>query len=272
MKRKLSIVKINNDDFESKTDTLVQCQGRFGNLIKNLRGNLTQRELADNLSDYTPAGNSIKQTSIASYENAKALPSLDTFYAVVKYSGITADELLEIIFNGKNLKNVQTDLENDFNRIISVINLMPMDKVLNLGKQCFDRLYEGVSTIQFKEEIEDDDSKKKYYFVEVNESEFKKTSTLLSMSFKIQKTGIKDVVNITDSDVIDYITPYLDEHPSDTEKSIETPKNILDFIATQCFKVKYWLKSDEGFLPYIDDYSTKYNSYDDMKLSFSNEK
>lgn len=70
----------------------------FSLLIKKYKGCCTQREFAGVLSEYAPTGEKIEQTSISSYENEIALPNLISFYAFVKYTGMSADELLMKIF------------------------------------------------------------------------------------------------------------------------------------------------------------------------------
>lgn len=144
LKLKPEIVSIDNlTDLAAmrtdKSNSLSQSHIRFANLIRSLRGNRTQRDFADALSEYTPGGNSIKQTSIASYENAKALPSLDTFYALAKFTGITCDELLAKIFVDDS-ENQAAEMDGDFHRILSLINFLPLEKILLLGKACIERL------------------------------------------------------------------------------------------------------------------------------------
>jgi transcriptional regulator with XRE-family HTH domain len=73
-------------------------QQNFSNFVLKIRGELTQQELATALSKYTPSNREIKQTSIASYENCKTLPNIDTLYAISRYSGISSDKILDIIF------------------------------------------------------------------------------------------------------------------------------------------------------------------------------
>ena len=73
-------------------------QQNFSNFMMKIRGELTQQELATILSKYTPSNRKIKQTSIASYEKCRTLPNIDTLYAISRYSGISSDNILEIIF------------------------------------------------------------------------------------------------------------------------------------------------------------------------------
>lgn len=81
-----------------KEQVFFQYQQNFSNFILKIRGELTQQELANVLSKYTPSNREIKQTSIASYENCKTLPNVDTLYAISRYSGISSDKILDIIF------------------------------------------------------------------------------------------------------------------------------------------------------------------------------
>lgn len=81
-----------------KAKVLLYFQKRFSVFMKDIRGELTQREMAEEISKYTPAGNVISQTSISSYENCETLPSIDTFYAITKYADMSADEVFEYVF------------------------------------------------------------------------------------------------------------------------------------------------------------------------------
>lgn len=96
----------NKNNRNEKSEIFFTYQERLSDFIIKLRGKKTQREIADILSEYTPAGNTVKQTSISSYEKKKTLPSLDTFYAIVKHTGIPSDELLNMIFEGINSDRV----------------------------------------------------------------------------------------------------------------------------------------------------------------------
>ncbi len=260
-----SLAALKND----KSNTLYQCQQRFGSLIRSLRGGRTQREFADSLSTFTPAGNSIKQTSIASYENAKALPSLDTFYALVKYTGITADELLNKIFLEEKNKNQSMEIDNDFNRVLSLINFLPLEKIFVLGKSCIERLYNSNFDDSFDsldDNGQDESNKKK--FIDVGSDELQKISLLLKASLKIQKL---DYDTLFESEVeIAQASPYFDDLFDN--KIVSTSEKILDVISSYCFTVKYWLKTEDEFQPIIDDYSTKYQNYNELKESFKLEK
>lgn len=252
---------------DNKSDNLYQCQLRFSQIIRSLRGNRTQRDFADALSAFTPAGNSIKQTSIASYENAKSLPSIDTFYALAKFTGITADELLNKIFLEKD-DNQTLEMDKDFNRILSLINFLPLEKIFTLGKSCIERLYN--SNFDSFESVDDDEQEgeDKKKFIEIKSDELQKISTLLKASLKIQKLDYDTLFESENE--ISQALPYFDE--SFDNKSVATPEEVLNILACHCFTIKYWLRTEDGYQPIIDDYSTKYQNYDELKDSFKLEK
>ncbi len=72
-----------------------KLQKNFSDNLTRLRKSkkITQSELADALSQQYQLD--LKRTSLANYENKKALPKLDTLYCIAQYFSVTIDDLIQ---------------------------------------------------------------------------------------------------------------------------------------------------------------------------------
>lgn len=106
-----------------------QAKQRLAELIKGLRGELTQREFAKRLG--------VTYGAIQSWENAEVTPSSTNLVKIADYTGLSLQELMSRV-NGSEIGQGKSE-KNPLN-VVSQLNQMSVRDLAQLYRAVGDRL------------------------------------------------------------------------------------------------------------------------------------
>jgi transcriptional regulator with XRE-family HTH domain len=104
---------------------------KLGNLVKQLRGNQTQKEFAKRLG--------VTHGAIQSWENGEVTPGSVNLSRIAREGGYTLTELMDYLEG--NSKHSQTDSNISVERLVAEVRYMPAKDLAMLGRAVSDRLY-----------------------------------------------------------------------------------------------------------------------------------
>lgn len=132
----------------SQTTVKIESRERLAKIVRNTRGEQTQRAYAKKLN--------VSYAAIQDWEKAKTIPGTDNLEKIARSAGLTLQELIEYLEHGYN-----EDERVPTTTILREIDSMPVEDFMKVADVVFTRLKQVTKSSFGKNEKEQPEQNKK---------------------------------------------------------------------------------------------------------------